>query len=223
MSRITIEDYNVGDIEISSKDGALEFEYCDGCVNWTVEASQHEVDIEIELGEILEQADLEEVLSEIGEDAISLYLAQHVDIPHLFEIMAKAIEHKKEAEDIRNHSLNRNVLKEQEATIAELEAKIDELKGISDLGAEANEPDKEEFTVTDEELEAFTYLDELRESGETNMFGAAPYLQSELGWSKREAETLTSRWMKEFSQWEEYKQARELATAEETLAAKTAG
>lgn len=35
-----------------------------------------------------------------------------------------------------------------------------------------------EFTQTDL-TEYFEYLDDLRESGETNMFGARPYLQGE--------------------------------------------
>ena len=37
------------------------------------------------------------------------------------------------------------------------------------------------------EKEMFTYLDELRDSGVTNMFGAAPYLQREFDLEKREA------------------------------------
>ena len=45
----------------------------------------------------------------------------------------------------------------------------------------------------------YDYLDELRESGETNMFGAAPFLQDafpEL--SKHEAKGILLSWMKEF-------------------------
>jgi len=50
--------------------------------------------------------------------------------------------------------------------------------------------------VTDDHLE---YLDELRESGETNMFGARPYVQSyfpEL--TKDEAGEVLSYWMESF-------------------------
>ena len=35
--------------------------------------------------------------------------------------------------------------------------------------------------------EVFEYLDALRESGVTNMFGATPYLMEEFGFDKREA------------------------------------
>jgi hypothetical protein len=44
-----------------------------------------------------------------------------------------------------------------------------------------------------------TYLDALRESGETNMFGAAPYLMSEFLLDKIEARAILSYWMRTFS------------------------
>jgi hypothetical protein len=49
---------------------------------------------------------------------------------------------------------------------------------------------------TPKEQEYFDYLEELRQSGDTNMFGARPYLQAafpEL--SEKEAGTELSRWM----------------------------
>ena len=46
--------------------------------------------------------------------------------------------------------------------------------------------------VTDEHL---TYLDELRESGETNMFGAPAFIEDEFDVSKSEALDITSYWM----------------------------
>jgi len=46
--------------------------------------------------------------------------------------------------------------------------------------------------------EYFSYLDELRESGVTNMFGAAPYLQEEFGLGRYEARDVLSAWMKQF-------------------------
>ncbi len=49
--------------------------------------------------------------------------------------------------------------------------------------------------VTDEHLD---YLDELRESGDTNMFGAGPYMQGEFGVNKREAKEIVLYWMKSF-------------------------
>lgn len=48
--------------------------------------------------------------------------------------------------------------------------------------------------------EYLTYLDELRESGETNMFGAVPYLEDEFGFSKQDAKTVLSYWMKSFGE-----------------------
>ena len=43
--------------------------------------------------------------------------------------------------------------------------------------------------------EYFDFLDELRLSGETNMFGAAPYLQAEFGIDKRVAREILQNWM----------------------------
>ena len=42
------------------------------------------------------------------------------------------------------------------------------------------------------------YLDELRESGVTNMFGAAPYIAEEFGVDREEAKRLLVVWMKGF-------------------------
>jgi|TARA_B100001094_G_scaffold162704_1_gene157467 hypothetical protein len=44
----------------------------------------------------------------------------------------------------------------------------------------------------------FNYLDELRENGETNMFGAAPYLQDEFGLDRKEAREILQNWMNNF-------------------------
>jgi len=42
------------------------------------------------------------------------------------------------------------------------------------------------------------FLDDLRESGVTNMFGAAPYLQEEFGLDRRDAKDILIEWMKSF-------------------------
>lgn len=42
------------------------------------------------------------------------------------------------------------------------------------------------------------YLDILRDSGQTNMFGAGQYLMTEFGIDKREARTVLSEWMKSY-------------------------
>ena len=49
--------------------------------------------------------------------------------------------------------------------------------------------------VTDEYLE---YLDELRESGVTNMFGAGSYLEEEFGLTRNDARTVLMYWMNTF-------------------------
>ena len=47
--------------------------------------------------------------------------------------------------------------------------------------------------------EYFDYLDELRNSGITNMFGAGPYLQQVFGLSRYEAKDIVLEWMKTFN------------------------
>ena len=51
--------------------------------------------------------------------------------------------------------------------------------------------------VTDEHL---VYLDELRESGETNMFGAGSYIEDEFALSRQEARHILTYWMKTFGE-----------------------
>ena len=50
------------------------------------------------------------------------------------------------------------------------------------------------------EEEHLAYLDALRESGETNMFGAGSYVQEQFDLSKREARAVLSYWMESFSE-----------------------
>jgi hypothetical protein len=45
----------------------------------------------------------------------------------------------------------------------------------------------------------FEYLDDLRESGETNMFGAAPYLARKFDMSLHEARPILRQWQDTFS------------------------
>jgi hypothetical protein len=44
------------------------------------------------------------------------------------------------------------------------------------------------------------FLDELRESGVTNMFGAAPYIVEEFGVTRQEAKDLLLNWMQTFDE-----------------------
>jgi hypothetical protein len=57
------------------------------------------------------------------------------------------------------------------------------------------EENRPEF-VTDEHLR---FLDELRESGEINMFGAAPYLSNIFDLSEQEARKALTYWMQTFA------------------------
>ena len=44
----------------------------------------------------------------------------------------------------------------------------------------------------------FTYLEGLRQSGVTNMFGAGPYLEREFGLNRNEAKEVLLSWMKSY-------------------------
>lgn len=46
--------------------------------------------------------------------------------------------------------------------------------------------------------EEFKFLDKLRLSGVTNMFGASPYIQNEFGYDKKEATEILKLWMTKF-------------------------
>jgi len=48
--------------------------------------------------------------------------------------------------------------------------------------------------------EYFDYLVELRDSGVTNMFGAAPFLQEEFGLDRAEARNVLIKWMESFNE-----------------------
>jgi hypothetical protein len=48
--------------------------------------------------------------------------------------------------------------------------------------------------------EYFEYLDALRESGVTNMFGAGPYLQEAFGLDRYEARDILMKWMQTFGE-----------------------
>ena len=55
------------------------------------------------------------------------------------------------------------------------------------------------YGITDTELvEAFEYLDNLRDSGVTNMFGAVPFMVDALGWDSKTSKEVLFAWMKTF-------------------------
>lgn len=51
--------------------------------------------------------------------------------------------------------------------------------------------------------EVVNYLDELRDSGTTNMFDAAPYIQSAFGVDKHAARALLIQWMQSHNETED--------------------
>tara|TARA_R100001480_G_scaffold40648_1_gene53345 strand:- start:2589 stop:3854 length:1266 start_codon:yes stop_codon:yes gene_type:complete len=59
-----------------------------------------------------------------------------------------------------------------------------------------------------------TFLNDLRDSGVTNMFGAAPYLQKEFGIDQKSAREVLANWMQSFSENLEYK-GRKFSSEEE--------
>ena len=61
----------------------------------------------------------------------------------------------------------------------------------------------------------FKYLDTLRESGDTNMFGAGPYVEEVFGLKKKEAKSLTVGWMKTFSKKEPEERANSFIKSQE--------
>ena len=61
--------------------------------------------------------------------------------------------------------------------------------------------------TTDLEREAFEYLNFLRDTGATNMFGARPYLMEEMGWDSSKqalAGKLLTTWMNVFNEDGDY-------------------
>jgi hypothetical protein len=54
--------------------------------------------------------------------------------------------------------------------------------------------------IKEEWYEYYVYLEELRQSGETNMFGASPYLQAEYGLNPREARRVLGNWMENYDE-----------------------
>ena len=54
------------------------------------------------------------------------------------------------------------------------------------------------MTLTQDQVNIF--LDNLRESGVTNMFGAGPYIQEEFGVTKYDAQRFLIKWMQTFGE-----------------------
>lgn len=52
--------------------------------------------------------------------------------------------------------------------------------------------------IIEEYKEEFIYLERLRRSGITNMYGASPYLADEFGYSKKEATEILCLWIQNY-------------------------
>ena len=59
-------------------------------------------------------------------------------------------------------------------------------------------PDRCDVKLAGDTAAMFAYLDDLRESGVTNMFGATPYLQEEFDLNKKDAGDVLVAWMNGF-------------------------
>jgi len=59
---------------------------------------------------------------------------------------------------------------------------------------------------TEQEKEIFTFLNDLRDSGSINMFGAGPEISNEFGIDKREAREFLSLWMSNFNEDGDYEE-----------------
>lgn len=53
---------------------------------------------------------------------------------------------------------------------------------------------------TEQQIEYFKYLEALRKSGETNMFGAASYLAKEFGINNSAARNILAEWMENYDE-----------------------
>ena len=63
--------------------------------------------------------------------------------------------------------------------------------------------------TTNQEQEVLTYLNMLRDSGATNMFGAVPYIEEEFDLNSKEARSLLTLWMANFNDEGKYDEVKE--------------
>ena len=54
--------------------------------------------------------------------------------------------------------------------------------------------------MREEWIRYYEYLEELRKSGKTNMFGATPYLQDQFGLDRVEASLILKSWMDNYQE-----------------------
>ena len=63
--------------------------------------------------------------------------------------------------------------------------------------------------TTDQEQEVLEFLNILRDSGATNMFGAVPYIKDEFELDSKEAKRLLMLWMANFNDEGKYDEVKE--------------
>ena len=63
--------------------------------------------------------------------------------------------------------------------------------------------------TTDQEQEVLEFLNILRDSGATNMYGAVPYIKDEFELDSKEAKRLLMLWMANFNVEGEYNEVKE--------------
>ena len=61
----------------------------------------------------------------------------------------------------------------------------------------------EEYKIREDWKEYYNYLEDLRQSGVTNMFGAVPYLSTEFNIDRALATEILSNWMHNYSELKE--------------------
>ena len=90
-----------------------------------------------------------------------------------------------------------SILSEEEGKISPEDVKnAEEYKGhLEDISKLQSKMQKEELDDESSKF-YFDYLNDLRDSGRTNMFGVVPYLQAEFGLDKNTARQLLAKWMK---------------------------
>jgi len=96
-----------------------------------------------------------------------------------------------------------------EITLDTVYKKLEELKRTLESEDTMNTTDQtteqRPARCTEKHLE---YLDELRESGVTNMFGARPYLQRRFSLEPKEAGAILAYWMRTFAERHQIKEAK---------------
>jgi hypothetical protein len=63
--------------------------------------------------------------------------------------------------------------------------------------------------TTDQEREVLEFLNILRDSGATNMFGATPYIEEEFDLDSKESKSLLTLWMANFNDEGKYDEVKE--------------